>query len=54
MGGSCALGYPAEHLSFAHVCNHLNVATLGLDPRTARLMEAVQNVLRAKSNEQNA
>jgi hypothetical protein len=45
MGGSCALAYPAQQLSFAHVCNHLDFSVPTLDPRSVRLLQAIESVL---------
>ncbi|CAF1433885.1 unnamed protein product [Adineta ricciae] len=46
MGGSCALAYPPYQLSFAHVCNHLDFSVPTLDPRTVRLIQAIETLLR--------
>ena len=45
MGGSCALAYPPHHVTFAHVCNQLDFGVPTLDPRTVRLLHAVEEVL---------
>lgn len=45
MGGSCALAYPAQQVTFAHVCNQLDFGTMTLDPRSVRLLQAVQEIL---------
>ncbi len=45
MGGSCALGYPPEQLTFAHVCNQLDFGCPTLDPRSVRLLQAIENIL---------
>ncbi|CAF0964068.1 unnamed protein product [Rotaria sordida] len=50
LGGSCAFGYPPQKLTFAHVCNHLDFSTPTLDPRTIRLLLAIENILNHKNN----
>lgn len=45
MGGSCALAYPVQQLSYAHVCNHLDFSSPTLDPRSVRLVQAIESVL---------
>ncbi len=45
MGGSCALGYPPQQLTFAHVCNQLDFSVPTLDPRSVRLLQAIENIL---------
>ena len=45
MGGSCALAYPAQHLAMAHVCNQLDTSVLAVDPRTIRIVKAIESVL---------
>jgi hypothetical protein len=46
MGGSCALGYLPEQLSFAHVCNQLDLSVPTLDPRSVRLLQAIEKILK--------
>ncbi|CAF3438047.1 unnamed protein product [Rotaria sp. Silwood1] len=50
MGGSCAFAYPPQQLAFAHVCNHLNVGEPTLDPRTIRLLMAIENILKHEND----
>jgi len=45
MGGSCAFAYPSQHLAVAHVCNYLDNSVLAVDPRTIRIIEAIDGVL---------
>ena len=46
MGGSCALAYPPRQLTFAHVCNQLDLGPPTLDLRSVRLLQAIEIVLR--------
>lgn len=50
MGGSCALGYPQQQLAFAHVCNLLDYTPSVLDPRTVRLLEVIEEILKTQDN----
>ena len=45
MGGSCGLAYPPQQLAFAHVCNHLDFSVPTLDPRSVRLLQAIESVV---------
>jgi hypothetical protein len=45
MGGSCALAYPPQQLAFAHVCNQLDFGEPTLDPRSVRLLQAIENIV---------
>ncbi|CAF4940526.1 unnamed protein product [Rotaria sp. Silwood1] len=44
-GGSCALAYPPDKLSYAHVCNQLDTSGFIIDQRSIRLLKAIQYVL---------
>ncbi|CAF3622653.1 unnamed protein product [Rotaria sp. Silwood1] len=44
-GGSCALAYPPDQLSYAHVCNQLDTSGFIIDQRSIRLLKAIQYVL---------
>jgi hypothetical protein len=44
-GGSCGLAYPARQLAFAYVCNQLDLSVHTIDPRSVRVIEAVERVL---------
>ena len=50
MGGSCALGYLPQRLSFAYGCNQLDFGTPTLDPRSVRLLQAIENILHHQDN----
>ncbi|UJR38148.1 hypothetical protein I4U23_030826 [Adineta vaga] len=45
MGGSCAMAYPPQQISFAHVCNYLDFSVPTLDPRSVRLLQAIETIL---------
>jgi hypothetical protein len=45
IGGSCALAYPPQQLAFAYVCNQLEFGAPTLDPRSVRLIQAIEIIL---------
>ena len=45
-GGSCAFAFPPRQLAYAYVCNYLDPAALTIDPRTLRMVQTIQNLLR--------
>ncbi len=44
-GGSCGLAYPARQLAFAYVCNQLDLSIHTIDPRSVRILRAIEHVL---------
>jgi hypothetical protein len=50
MGGSCALAYVPQQLTFAHVCNQLDFTVTTLDPRSVRVFQAIENILNYEDN----
>jgi hypothetical protein len=49
MGGSCALAYLPYQLAYAFVCNHIDIGVLIVNPRSTRLLEAIQDVIQHKN-----
>jgi len=45
-GGSCAFAYPPYQLTYAHVCNQLDPLALTIDPRSVRVIQAIENILK--------
>ncbi|CAF1319330.1 unnamed protein product [Adineta steineri] len=48
-GGSCAFAFPPHQLTYAYACNHLDPGALTIDPRNARVIQAIEKIL----NDQN-
>jgi hypothetical protein len=45
-GGSCAFAYPPYQLTYAHVCNQLDALVLNIDPRSRRIIKAIENIIK--------
>ena len=43
-GGSCAFAFPPWQLAYAHVCNQMDPTALTIDPRSLRLIQAIELV----------
>ncbi len=48
--GSCAFAFPKYQLAYGYVCNHLDPAALTVDPRTVRVIEAIEKILTNLNN----
>ena len=50
-GGSCAFAFPPQQLAYAYVCNYLDPAALTIDPRTIRIVQTIENILREQGGQ---
>jgi hypothetical protein len=48
-GGSCAFAFPPYQLSYGYVCNHLDPAALTVDPRSVRIIQAIEYILSSQN-----
>lgn len=48
MGGSVAFASPSRHLTFAHVCNQMDIGAMMMDARSIRLFQPIENILKEK------
>jgi hypothetical protein len=44
-GGSCAFAFPPYQLAYGYVCNQLNPIAITIDPRSIRVIQAIENIL---------
>ncbi|CAF1292533.1 unnamed protein product [Rotaria sp. Silwood1] len=44
-GGSCAFAFPPHKLAYAYVCNQLDPVAFTIDPRSVRVIQAIENIL---------
>ena len=49
MGGSIAFASPSHQLTFAHVVNQLDASALAVDPRSTRLFQPIEDILKEQS-----
>jgi len=49
-GGSCAFAYLPCQLTYAYVCNQLDPLALTVDPRSTRVIQTIENILKRNMN----
>ncbi len=50
-GGSCAFAFPPHQLAYGYVCNQLDPATVTIDLRSVRVIQAIENILTDQNKE---